>query len=171
MRLVEPTSPELVRRRLGVTHYGLYASAEYLARAPALAEGLEGQTIVAPGGELSRSPEGRFLAEHGRRARVALRCSSLVALAAAAEASVGLVALPTNLALFHPALRLVRALDEIPVRAVWLVMHRDAAKDARVRRAAKVVGQVVTAALDESAPAAIAACPARSRTARRARSS
>ena len=152
IRVMEPTASDLIRRRLGASHYGLYASATYLKHAPPIKDGLEGQTILVPGGELIRSPEARYFAEHCPKASVALRCSSLVALAVAAEAGVGLVALPTNLTYFHPGLTLVRYLPEIPARTAWLVMHRDARKDPRVSRAAKIVGEVISEALSRAAP-------------------
>lgn len=152
LRVMEPTSGDLIRRRLGASYYGLYASAAYLKKAPRVSEGLEGQSIVVAGGELARSPEARYMAEHGGKARVALRCSSLLALAVAAEAGAGLVVLPTNLAIFHTALSLVRYLDEIPARPAWLVMHRDVRKDIRITHTAKIVGDIMSDVLKRSAP-------------------
>lgn len=152
IRTVEPTSSNLVRRRLGTSHYGLYATTTYIANAPPICKGLAGHNIVVPGGELARSPAASFFAEHGTKANVALRCSSLIALASAAEAGVGLVALPTNLAIFHAGLTLVRYLDEIAPHTVWLVMHHDARRNPRVTLAGKIVSDVISRKLAETAP-------------------
>lgn len=151
IRVVEPSASDLVRKRLGTSRHGLYASPGYLAKAPPLVEGFAGHTILAPAGPLAQIGEARYLAEHASKARVGLRCSSLVALAVAAEEGGGLVVLPTNLAEFHPALVLVRRLHEIEPRAIWLVMHRDARRDPRVRHVASVVERVTREAFSSAA--------------------
>lgn len=148
IRTVEPTEPSLVRRRLGLTHYGLYAGEGYAPGPDAARGGLDGEVVLIPSGDLARLPEARYLATFGERARIGLRCDSLLALAAAAEAGAGLVVLPTNLAVFHRGLRLVRPLKEIPPRPVWLVWHADAGKSPHVRRAAELVASSITAHLD-----------------------
>lgn len=152
IRTIEPTSSDLVRKRLGASHYGLYATTTYLANAPPISKGLAGHTIVVPGGELARSPAAAFFAEHCAKASIALRCSSLIALAIAAEAGVGLVALPTNLAVFHAGLTLVQHIDEIAPHPVWLVMHGDARRDPRVTLAGNIVSEVISKQLADAAP-------------------
>jgi DNA-binding transcriptional LysR family regulator len=139
IRVVAPDNPELVRRRIGAVNYGLFASAPYLRRSPELDAGWEAQHVLMPSGELSQGPEAAFLATQAIGARIVLRANSHVALAHAAEASLGLVVLPTNLAHFHARLVCVRLLPEIPARPIWLVMHKDFRRDARLRRAAAVV--------------------------------
>ena len=67
------------------------------------------------------------------------RCSSLVALAAAAEAGTGLVVLPTSFAAFHPGLVEVRRIEAIPDVPVWLTLHEDLRADPRVRAVADAV--------------------------------
>lgn len=59
----------------------------------------------------------------------------------------GLAVLPTNLAVLHPALVLVRALPSLGPRAAWLVMHRDARRVARVRLVADRAAEAVRKAL------------------------
>jgi DNA-binding transcriptional LysR family regulator len=160
IRTVEPTEPSLTRRRLGQTFYGLYAGGTYTPGAAASKGHLDGEVVLLPSGELARLPEARSLVAAGARTRIGLRCNSLLALATAAEAGAGLVVLPTNLAVLHPGLRLVRILDEIPPRAVWLVWHADAAKSPRIRRAAEFVAAIVTEQLAAAAPGALAGRPA-----------
>ncbi len=139
IRVVAPEHPDLIRRRIGAVSYGLFASAAYLKRCPDFEPGWPGHQILLPSGELSKGPEAGFLAIHATAARVGLRANSHVALAHAAEASLGLVVSPMNLAHFHPRLVRVRPLPEIPVRPIWLVMHKSFRQDARLRRAATIV--------------------------------
>jgi len=139
IRVVAPEDPELVRRRIGAVTYGLFAAASYLRRSPEFKDGWPGHHVLMPSGALSQGPEASFLATQASAARVVLRANSHVALAHAAEASLGLVVLPTNLAHFHARLVCVRPLPEIPARPVWLVMHKSFRTDARLRRAATIV--------------------------------
>ena len=142
LRVVEPTHPALTRRLIGHVRYGMYASASYLKAAPAL-ESQEGEgefsdhVLLIQGGILSSSPEATYWRQRAPRARAVYRCSSMIALATAAEQSMGLVVLPRNLARFHPQLELVRALDIAP-RPLWLVMHEDTHMDARIKRVAEI---------------------------------
>jgi DNA-binding transcriptional LysR family regulator len=149
VRVIAPDTPGLVSRRIATVSYGLYASQGYLKKMPKLEEGLAGQTVLLPGSELSQGPEARYLAEHAYLARVGLRCSSLIALAVAAEEGSGLVVLPTNLAFFHPKLAMLRPLKEIPGRPVWLVMHKDVRRDPRIKQVALEIESAIRSA-DES---------------------
>jgi DNA-binding transcriptional LysR family regulator len=103
--------------------------------------------VLVPSAELAAGPEASWLHEHARAAHVACRASNHVTLATAGEHGAGLCVMPTNLAVFHPRLVVVRRLPEIPERPVWLVMHRDARKEARVRHVAAVVAEAMREAL------------------------
>jgi hypothetical protein len=50
-----------------------------------------------------------------------------------------LVVLPKNLALFHAGLSLVRSLDEIEGRPVWLVFHESQRGNPGIQQAAKLI--------------------------------
>jgi DNA-binding transcriptional LysR family regulator len=139
IRVVAPEHPDLVRRRIGAVTYGLFATASYLKRCPDFEPGWPGHHTLMPSGELSRGPEASFLTTHATAARVVLRANSHVALAHAAEASLGLIVSPMDLAHFHPDLVCVRRLPEIPARPIWLVMHKSFRRDTRLRRAATIV--------------------------------
>jgi DNA-binding transcriptional LysR family regulator len=147
IRVVAPTDASLVRQRLGAVRYGLYASRAYLDGAAAWRDGGADQSVLVPGAALADGPEARWLAEHARDANVALRASNHVTLAIAAEHGAGLCVMPTDLAAFHPGLVRVRRLAEIPERPVWLVMHRDARKEPRIRRVADHVADAIRKAL------------------------
>jgi DNA-binding transcriptional LysR family regulator len=139
IRVITPEHPDFIRRRIGAVTYGLFASATYLKRRAHFEHGWASHHILMPSGELSKGPEASFLALHATDARIVLRANSHVALAHAAEASLGLVVSPMNLAYFHPELVCVRPLPEIPARPIWLVMHQSFRADARLRRAAAIV--------------------------------
>jgi DNA-binding transcriptional LysR family regulator len=147
VRVIAPAEPSLVRQRLGEVRYALFASPDYLGRAPPWRAGGAGHRILVPSAELADGPEARWLAEHAQAARVACRASSHTTLAVASEHGAGLCVMPTNLAAFHPRLVAVRRLSEIPERPVWLVIHRDARKEPRIRRVAELVATAMRAAL------------------------
>jgi len=95
---------------------------------------------VLPSRELARGPEATWLAEHASRAQPVLHASSMWTLAVAVAAGVGLCVLPTNLAHMHADIELLRPLPEIAPRPVWLAMHPDQRRVARVRAVADAVG-------------------------------
>jgi DNA-binding transcriptional LysR family regulator len=147
IRVLAPAEPNLVRRRLGAVRYGLFAARTYLDAAPPWRDNGAGQRVLVPSAELADGPEASWLHEHARDAHVACRASNHLTLAIAGEHGAGLCVLPTNLAPFHPRLVLVRRLPEIPDRPVWLVTHRDARNDRRIRRAAELVAHAMADAL------------------------
>jgi DNA-binding transcriptional LysR family regulator len=151
LRVVAPEGGELIARRLGEVRYGLFAGAAYLRSAPPWRAGGAGHRVLAPAAELAAGPEARWLAEHAREAQVALRASSHVTLAVAAEHGAGVCAIATDLARHHPRLALLRRLPEIPGRVVWLVRHRDSARDPRIARVAAIVAQVIRDVLRSTA--------------------
>ena len=142
LRVVEPTEPALVRKKMGLTHYGLYASEEYLEQVGDAEP--DRHVLLLPGGGLSTSREAIFLRTWAPRARVALRSSSLLTLAIAAERGLGVIVLPTNVAVFHPKLCLMRPLDqEMGTKASWLVVHQEARVNPRVRAVFDHLAKVV----------------------------
>lgn len=147
IRVIAPAEPTLVRQRLGEVRYALSGSREYLDAAPPWRDGGAGQRVLVPSAELAAGPEASWILEHARAAHVACRASNHGTLATAGEHGAGLCVMPTNLAVFYPRLVVVRRLPEIPERPVWLVLHRDARKDARVRRVAEIVAGAMREAL------------------------
>lgn len=140
VRLVRPDTADLVRRRLGAMRYGLFASAEYLARVPWRAPlGLEGHRVVRPVRSLGRGPEAAWLAQHAPRAASAVCADSPLVVLRAVAAGLGLAVLSDALAANAQGLVCVRALTEIPAREVWLVYHRDVRGLARVKRVAEAI--------------------------------
>ncbi|MEN0061371.1 MAG: LysR family transcriptional regulator [Myxococcota bacterium] len=151
VRLTDVDQPTLVRRRLGVVRYGLFAADAYLVQHP-LADsglresGLAGHRVLLPSLRLATGPEARWLALNAFAANVSLRASDHLVLAEAAARGEGLAVLSTSLADFFP-LRCLKTLDEMPRRVVWLVYHQDLRRDARVQRVALEVARVMQTTL------------------------
>ncbi len=147
VRLVRPADSELIKRRLGWVRYGLYASERYLAGRARERPQLAGDVVIAQVRELSTGPEAAWLREHAREAKVRLCASSVMLIAEAVENGLGMAVLPTNVAPLHPGLRLVRKLEELAPREVWLAIHRSLRQVPRVRQVAEAVASAITASL------------------------
>lgn len=134
LRFAETTQRDLVIRKLGEVHWGMYASAEYLARRgrPDPADGLRGHEVVGFDEALAGILGARWLAEHASAASTVFRGNSLRAVLDAALAGIGLAVLPCQLC--DPEPRLERLLPEsLGSRTLCLVVHPDLARVARVR--------------------------------------
>src|SRR5689334_357771 len=75
LRFTETTQRDLVIRRLGDVHWGMYASEDYAARhgAPSPVDALRGHHIVGYDDGLAGIPGARWLAAHGDGATVVFR--------------------------------------------------------------------------------------------------
>jgi DNA-binding transcriptional LysR family regulator len=134
VRVREDTEPELVARTLVRAAWSLYASRSYGDRKGALAtaEDLRGHDIVGFDASLSATPGGQWLGAHASGANVVLRANSIVAALNAAIFGMGIAALPCFVAESERALVRV-TMDVIGARNVFLVVHPDLARVARVR--------------------------------------
>lgn len=120
-----------VLARLGIS---LFASETYLSARglPRNEAQLAGHDLLLPSGELAHLPEARWLAKVNG-ARIALRSSSLPALVEASRRGHGICAITRAWGQGLPGLQHVFALEHLPARPVWLVLHPDVAKRAAVR--------------------------------------
>lgn len=134
LRVLPLEEESLKVRAVAKLRFGLYGSSHYLAERgrPARADDLAGHDLLVPGSELAHLPEAKWLAARAG-ARVAFRTSSMPTLVAACVAGHGLTVLPRPWAAREPALEEVHALDAIPPRTLWLVVHPDVARRAEVR--------------------------------------
>jgi molybdate transport repressor ModE-like protein len=134
VRLVRPTAPALVARRLAPLDMGIYAGTRYLAdrRPPATLRDLADHDWLEFPAELHRMPQARWLRGHVAHPRIVLRANTSTALLEACAAGVGLAVLGTRFCAHDP--RLQRLLPRVPVpsRQAWLVMHGDARRSARI---------------------------------------
>lgn len=146
LRLSKPQEPNLIARRLGEAAWAMYGSADYLARRakPSVRKHLHGQQVIALDSELRGTVGARWLAAHASRAEISLTCNTMIAQAAAVVAGLGLSPMPCLFGDHHADL--VRALPQnIGAHAIWLVVHPDVRRSARVRVVMDYLTELVTA--------------------------
>jgi DNA-binding transcriptional LysR family regulator len=141
VRVGRPSGSGLVCRKLGEVGYMLYASRSYLAkhRTPQRGEGLAGHDLITfTGAPAATSPF--FMSESLDEARIALRCDNpLIQLQAAAN-GIGIAELACFLG--DDCADLVRIWPGEPpaLRSVWLVLHEDLRRSARIRVVSSMIG-------------------------------
>lgn len=129
IRLARPEEGSLVARRLGEMAYGLYGAAEYVAARPPADRDYLGYDE-----SLEHVPQQRWLLGLAKGRPLALRTNDLATLHAAARAGLGLAALPRFLGDADPALvRLPAGNAEAATRGIWLLVHADLRRSARIR--------------------------------------
>lgn len=135
LRLTAPRGGSLVARRIGELAFAWYAGHDYLVRHGAPGEGRMAGHRVLLWETGTTSAEQHRLLKASAGARVVLRSNRSAVLREAAAAGLGIAALPCLGADADP--RLAR-LDPQPVvsRPLWLVMHRDLQRTARLRAVA-----------------------------------
>ena len=135
VRLMRPTVPTLIGRKIADIELALFASRAYVHRhgAPKLGESFAGHRVIGYVEELSRSAEARWLSEHASEATMPLRTNSIPATVAAVASGMGVGLLPVQLAAECEQLECLAAVAELPRRPVWVVFHRDHQRDARIR--------------------------------------
>jgi DNA-binding transcriptional LysR family regulator len=137
IRLGRPQAGSLVARRLATIHFGLYASPSYLARRgrPARPEqGFEGHDWVTYALPEQLVPEHGWMAARAGTRPAAMSTNSVRVLLEGVMAGLGLGVLPTVLA--PPGLVRLLGPEVLESRGVWMILHEDSARVARVRVAA-----------------------------------
>jgi DNA-binding transcriptional LysR family regulator len=134
-------APEgLVARQLAKVATAPYAAPAYLARRPGEGE-LSEHDWIGFDDSLSHLGSAKWLAKHVATDRIVCRANSLMALRAAADAGVGVAALPCYLGDADPLLRRVdSALADMEV-SLWLLTHPDLRRVARVRTVLDVLAK------------------------------
>jgi DNA-binding transcriptional LysR family regulator len=143
LRIREIEDSDLVVRKVAVAGWALYAAPTYLARkgTPATPEDLDGHDVIDFDATLGEVPGALWLKEHAKGATVVTRGNSIIAVLNAATFGMGLATLPCFLGDAETAL--TRVSDErVGTRNVFLVVHPDLARVARVRA---VVDHIVEA--------------------------
>lgn len=133
LRFRKPTQPGLVARRLAQAAWAVYATPGYLQRHGTPKEPLaSGHEVLGFDEALAGTVGARWLKEHGGGARQVLTSTSLLSLASAAEAGLGLAILPC---IFGDVSRHLRRVGRTTVghHDLWLVVHADVRTSARVR--------------------------------------
>jgi DNA-binding transcriptional LysR family regulator len=142
VRFARPLASDLICRKLGEVAFSLYASKHYLASkgAPQQGHGLaDFDLITFTGAPAAMSPF--FMGESLEGARIALRCDNPLIQLRAAASSGGISEAACFLGDSAPDLVRVWP-DKAPTRrAVWLIMHRDMRRAARIRAVSSVIAE------------------------------
>jgi len=138
------TEPDLVARKLGGAGWSLYASQDYVDQkgAPLTPEDLSGHDVVVFDGSLSQTPGALWMTKHADGTNVVMRGNSIVAVFNAAICGMGITALPCILAEATPVLRRL-TLRVLGTREIFLVVHPDLARVARVRAVMDFIVELV----------------------------
>ena len=124
----------LVGRRVGRIAWALYGRAEdFPAPGPAPADELAGRDWVAPGDSLGVLRVTRFVLERVAPERIAYRVNSVLGLAEAVEAGIGIGPLPCFIADARPALRRLAPPAPDFAADLWLLTHPELRHAPRVR--------------------------------------
>ena len=149
LRMFDPTQNALVARKLGDTPLGLFAARDFLARHgpirtvdDILAHGVIGfdrgdaivKAFVAQGHPVTRE-------------NFPVRCDDQMVYWNLLVAGAGLGFAQTLLAGAHPGLEQVDVDLRLPVLPVWLVMHEEVRRNARIRRVADFLGTALAGVL------------------------
>jgi DNA-binding transcriptional LysR family regulator len=143
VRNVQPDNPDLISRRLGRRELGIYASKRYLKThgEPRRGTAFEGHTVVTYQRALFGSRGETLCGEPFGNARVALEVNSGLMMLEAAIQGMGIAELSTYLA--DTASGLVRIWPDCnELYDLWLVMHGDLHRTARVRAVADAIVDV-----------------------------
>lgn len=137
VRSIRPENPDLIARHLARREVGLYASRDYLAAhgEPVAGTSLAGHDIVIYQRSVAPYQSESLCEEPSSGARVALEANSGMILALAVSAGLGIGELPTHLAARFPELVRIWPERAVPYD-MWLVMHGDLNRTARVRAVA-----------------------------------
>jgi DNA-binding transcriptional LysR family regulator len=134
IRFARPSAPDLICRKLGEMEFALYASKSYLSRAgiPKRGQGLAGHDLITfTGAPAAVSPF--FLGESVDGARIALRCDNPLIQRTAAANDVGIAELACFLGDCCADVTRVWPHEAPGRRTVWLVLHQDMRRSARIR--------------------------------------
>ena len=137
----------LVARRVGTCAFGLYASTDYLRRRgwPRGLHDLEGHDLVGYATNLGFLGAAQWLEKVGRPGQKVFRGNTMLSVTAGAGAGLGTAVLPCFLGETEPGLVRVAPDDRVTTMDVWLVVHPDLVRVARVRLTLRHLEQVFSA--------------------------
>ena len=134
LRIGDPRSEDLVGRRLGQVHFGLFAAEGYIAAKglPERPDQLAEHAVIESTGAIADLAQARRLRDLAGAAPAPVLCNNLMTQFAALQAGVGLMALPLYMAQAVPGLRRLLAEDFDVALDLWLLVHRDLRPMARI---------------------------------------
>ncbi len=141
VRLVRPSEPDNVARKIGTMEFGLYASPAYAHLGTP-----EEWRFIAFDENRSDTPQQRWLLGIANGRRIACELNHISEHLTAAQAGAGLAGLPRFLGDSDPAL--VRILEGVPefARDIWLVVHADLRNTPAVRAVMDFITDVISEA-------------------------
>ncbi|WP_317201850.1 LysR family transcriptional regulator [Janthinobacterium sp.] len=137
LRLTRPSAPGLLARAIGEMGFGLYATPDWLRRAP------DEWEFLGYDESFRQTPQEQWLQGCAGARPFALRANDLATLHQGARAGLGVALLPHFLGAGDAALRRVPGVDCPTRRKLWLVMHPDLRRSPRVRAVADAVAEAV----------------------------
>jgi DNA-binding transcriptional LysR family regulator len=132
IRPAENPPENLVGRSIAKVAFAVYGSSDYLA-ASGNSKSLADHKWVAPDDSLATTSVARWMRVELPHSEVTLRADSLLALKLAAEAGLGLAALPCYLGDTSSGLVCVHAPIEAMETELWILTHDDLRDTARIR--------------------------------------
>jgi DNA-binding transcriptional LysR family regulator len=146
LRIMATSDPELLVRKLVDCGWAMYAARGYVEQRglPASPEDLAGHDIIGFDDTLAKVPGALWLEAHGAGARVVLRGNSIMAVLNACLAGLGVTVLPCFLGDVEPTLARL-APKHLGTRPMYLVVHPDRARVARVRVVMDFVAEIMSA--------------------------
>lgn len=147
LRLVRPSEPSHVARRIGRMPFALYAHKSYAARTAA-----PDWSFIAYDHALDELPQQQWLREVAGDRPISCRLSDISGQLAAALAGAGVAGLPCFIADAQPELLRLEHAGRRFEREIWLLVHRDLRRSGPVRivmeHVAALVAQTPMLALD-----------------------
>ncbi|WP_394787744.1 LysR family transcriptional regulator [Rhodoferax sp.] len=140
IRMVRPTDPDLITRQLTKRQMGLYAAKSYLAERgePKAGTALAGHDVVIYQATVLARQSEMLCGEPIANARVVMEVNTGLVLLEAAANGLGIAELPTHMADLEPRLQRIWP-ERFESYGVWLVLHSDLARTARVRAVADAI--------------------------------
>lgn len=130
----------LIGRRVAKVAFAIYGSPHYLAKHRKVSN-LADHQWIGPDDSLASSTVAQWMRTELSAANVALRADSLLGIRQAAEAGLGLVALPCYLGDTSSGLTCVRAPVAAMETALWVLTHEDLRHSARIRAFTEFVAE------------------------------
>ena len=135
VRMHKPGDESLIARKIADAPWSVYASRSYIKRhgRPQQQEDLDNHAVIEFGGEIAQIKASRWLRSTAPRATIAARGNSMLGVLAAVKSGAGLAPLPMLLGGGEEDLEpLLAPIPEIGSK-IYIVMHSDLRRTARVR--------------------------------------
>jgi DNA-binding transcriptional LysR family regulator len=147
VRTVRPDNPDLIVRHLARCEVGLYAAASYLAARgePRPDMAMEGHDVIVYQRSVVHYQRYALCDEPIANARVALEVNSGLMMLQGVRAGLGIAELPTHLAENDPLLHRIWPNRGRPYD-MWLVLHSDLNRTARVRAVTQAIADAFESA-------------------------